>query len=106
MDHRPEVNIGSRGDGDLPNRSVAKGRLLIPRFCSLTARKQGPQTGRILSIFDAFRDPISRACYERKIAQGKSQNQALTALTRCRCDVLFAMLCDGTLYQADRTLAA
>jgi hypothetical protein len=68
--------------------------------------KQGPQTGRILSAFDVLRDPISRTYYDRKIDQGKSQNQALIALTLTRCDVLFAMLCDGTLYQTDHTLAA
>ena len=106
MEHRPEVHIGSRGDGDLPNCAAAKGHLLISRFCSFMARKQGSQRGRILSAFDAFQDSISRTYCDRKIDQGESHNQALTALTRCRCDVLFAMLRDGTLYQADRTLAA
>jgi transposase len=51
-----------------------------------------------LSAFAALRDPISRAYYERKISQGKRHNQALIALARRRCDVLFAMLRDGTLY--------
>jgi transposase len=59
-----------------------------------------------LSAFAALRDPISRTYYDRKIAQGKRHNQALIALARRRCDVLFAMLRDGTLYQADHTLAA
>jgi len=51
-----------------------------------------------LSAFAALRDPISRAYYARKISQGKRHNQALIALARRRCDVLFAMLRDGTLY--------
>jgi transposase len=51
-----------------------------------------------LSAFAALRDPISRAYYTRKINQGKRHNQALIALARRRCDVLFAMLRDGTLY--------
>jgi transposase len=51
-----------------------------------------------LSAFAALRDPVSRAYYDRKIQQGKRHNQALTALARRRCDVLFAMLRDGTLY--------
>jgi transposase len=51
-----------------------------------------------LSAFAALRDPISRAYYTRKISQGKRHNQALIALARRRCDVLFAMLRDGTLY--------
>ncbi|AJY43658.1 transposase family protein [Burkholderia humptydooensis] len=52
-----------------------------------------------LSAFAALRDPVSRAYYLRKIQQGKRHNQALIALARRRCDVLFAMLRDGTIYQ-------
>jgi hypothetical protein len=37
-----------------------------------------------------------------KISQGKRHNQALIALARRRCDVLFAMLRDGTLYSPPR----
>ncbi|MGH3495763.1 MAG: IS110 family transposase, partial [Sciscionella sp.] len=44
--------------------------------------------------------------YDRKIGQGKHHSQALVALARRRCDVLYAMLRDGTLYQADHDLAA
>ena len=51
-----------------------------------------------LSAFAALRDPLSRAYYDRKIAQGKRHNEALIALARRRCDVLHAMLRDGTLY--------
>ncbi|EQD77277.1 transposase IS116/IS110/IS902 family protein, partial [mine drainage metagenome] len=51
-----------------------------------------------LSAFAALRDPVSRAYYERKVSQGKRHNQALIALARRRCDVLFAMLRDGTCY--------
>jgi transposase len=59
-----------------------------------------------LSAFAALRDPVSRTYYDRKIAQGKRHNQALIALARRRCDVLFAMLRDGTLYESDHALAA
>lgn len=59
-----------------------------------------------LSAFAALRDPVSRAYYDRRITQGKRHNQALIALARRRCDVLFAMLRDGSLYQADHVLAA
>ncbi|NOK55349.1 IS110 family transposase [Burkholderia thailandensis] len=52
-----------------------------------------------LSAFAALRNPVSRAYYSRKIQQGKRHNQALIALARRRCDVLFAMLRDGTIYQ-------
>lgn len=48
--------------------------------------------------FAALRDPISRAYYTRKMSQGKRHNQALIALARRRCDVLFAMMRDGTFY--------
>ncbi|MEX3942004.1 IS110 family transposase, partial [Paraburkholderia sp. BR10937] len=37
--------------------------------------------------------------YARKVQQGKRHNQALIALARRRCDVLFAMLRDGTFYE-------
>jgi transposase len=53
-----------------------------------------------LSAFAALRNPESRAYYDRKVAQGKRHNQALLALARRRSDVLYAMLRDGTLYQA------
>src|SRR5688500_9335443 len=49
-----------------------------------------------LSAFAALRDPVSRDFYARKIGQGKRHNQALIALARRRCDVMFAMLRDGT----------
>lgn len=52
-----------------------------------------------LSAFAALKDPLSRAYYDRKRAEGKRHNQALIALARRRCDVLFAMLRDGTLYE-------
>ena len=59
-----------------------------------------------LSAFAALSDPVSRAYYDRKCAEGKRHNQALIALVRRRCDVLFAMLRDGTLYQAPEPKAA
>jgi transposase len=51
-----------------------------------------------LSAFAALRDPTSRTYYDRKVAQGKRHNQALIALARRRCDVLYAMIKNGALY--------
>ena len=59
-----------------------------------------------LSAFASLSHPPSRAYYDRKRAQGKRHNQALIALARRRCDVLFAMLRDGTLYQPPAAAAA
>lgn len=59
-----------------------------------------------LSAFAALKDPLSRAYYDRKRAQGKKHNQALIALARRRCDVIYAMLRDGTLYDAKARAAA
>jgi transposase len=59
-----------------------------------------------LSAFASLKDPVSREYYDRKRAEGKRHNQALIALARRRCDVLFAMLRDGTLYEAPETKAA
>jgi transposase len=66
----------------------------------LPSRRGNKQLKRamFLSAFAALRDPISKAYYARKISQGKRHNQALIALARRRCDVLFAMLRDGTMY--------
>jgi transposase len=58
-----------------------------------------------LSAFAALRDPRSRAYYDRKRAEGKRHNQALIALARRRCDVLFAMLRDGAFYDPQARLA-
>jgi transposase len=53
-----------------------------------------------LSAFAALRaDPISRAYYDRKRAQGKKHNAALICLARRRCDVLHAMLRTRQTYQ-------
>jgi transposase len=70
----------------------------------LPSRRGNKQLKRalFLSAFAALRDPLSRAYYTRKISQGKRHNQALIALARRRCDVLFAMLRDGTLYSPPR----
>jgi len=51
-----------------------------------------------LSVFAALRYPISRAYYARKISQSKRHKQALIAIVKRRCDVLFAMLRDATFY--------
>ncbi|WP_145952892.1 IS110 family transposase [Tessaracoccus aquimaris] len=54
-----------------------------------------------LSSFAALRsDPISRAYYDRKRAQGKKHNAALICLSRRRCDVLYAMLRNQETYRA------
>ena len=59
-----------------------------------------------LSAFAALKDPLSRAYYDRKRAQGKKHNQALIALARRRCNVLFAMLRDGAYFHVSLGAAA
>jgi len=44
-------------------------------------------------------DPISKAYYDRKRAEGKRHNAAVICLARRRCNVIFAMLRDSTYYQ-------
>lgn len=56
-----------------------------------------------LSAFAALKYPDSRAYYDRKRAEKKKHNQALIALARRRCDVLFAMLRDGAFYSPPAT---
>ena len=48
-------------------------------------------------------DPISKAYYDRKRAEGKRHNAAVICLARRRCNVIFAMLRDGTYYQPPTT---
>ena len=53
------------------------------------------------SAFAGLRSsPESRAFYERKRAEGKRHTQALIALARRRVNVLWAMLRDGTTFEA------
>ncbi|MEU4521761.1 IS110 family transposase [Amycolatopsis sp. NPDC024027] len=52
-----------------------------------------------LAAFAALSDPTSRAHYDRKRAEGKKHNAALICLARRRCDVLYAMLRNGTHYR-------
>ncbi|WP_275793017.1 IS110 family transposase [Prescottella equi] len=59
-----------------------------------------------LSSFAALHDPTSRAYYDRKRAEGKKHNAALICLARSRCDVLYAMLKNKTLYQQPAPAAA
>lgn len=51
-------------------------------------------------------DPLSKAYYDRKRAQGKKHNAAVICLARRRCDVIFAMLKNGTLYEQKEPKAA
>lgn len=51
-------------------------------------------------------DPLSKAYYEKKRAQGKKHNAAVICLARRRCDVIYAMLKNKTLYEAKTPQAA
>ncbi|MDO5745982.1 MAG: IS110 family transposase [Micrococcaceae bacterium] len=61
-----------------------------------------------LSAFASLKckDQVSRTYYDRKRAEGKKHNQAVIALARRRCNVLFAMLRDGSIYEVPEALAA
>jgi transposase len=59
-----------------------------------------PKRALFLSAFASLKDRVSREYYDRKRAEGKRHNQALIAVARRRCDSLFAMLRDGTFYEA------
>ncbi|MEV6449665.1 IS110 family transposase [Amycolatopsis sp. NPDC051716] len=59
-----------------------------------------------LAAFAALSDPTSRTYYDRKRAEGKKHNAALICLARRRCDVLYAMLRNGTHYRHPAAAAA
>ncbi|GAB1340037.1 hypothetical protein ACE1SV_66270 [Streptomyces sp. E-15] len=85
-----------------PERCGRCGRLADHRGArQATWPRQRALAGRpwFLSAFAALGDPVSRAYYDKKIAQGKHHTQALLCLARRRAGVLFAMLRDGTFYE-------
>lgn len=43
-------------------------------------------------------NPISRAYYLKKISEGKTKKEAITCLTRRLCDVIYAIMRDGSIY--------
>jgi transposase len=57
------------------------------------SRRGNKQLKRVffLSAFSSLGDPASRACYDKKTAQGKHLAPALLCLARRRADGLFAM---------------
>ncbi len=57
-----------------------------------------------LAAFASLRTPESRAFYDRKRAEGKHHNAAVMCLAPRRCDVILAMLHNGTPYQPPRPI--
>ena len=53
----------------------------------------------IAAFVAARHDPTARAYYDRKRAEGKKHNAAITCLARRRCDLILAMLKTRTPYQ-------
>jgi transposase len=72
------------------------------------ARRGNRQLKRALYLaaFASLKQPESRAYYDKKRREGKHHVAAVIALARRRTDVLFAMLRDGTFYQAPAASAA
>jgi transposase len=58
------------------------------------------------SAFCSLGDPLSRALYDRKRAEGKRHHQALIALARRRINVLWAMLDKRTAFDPQHRKAA
>ena len=100
------IDVASRAFASAAHLAAYAGLAPVTRRSGTSIRGEHPsrrgnkqlKRALFLSAFAALRDPVSRAYYARKISQGKRHNQALIALARRRCDVLFAMLRDGTLY--------
>lgn len=108
------AEVSGRHFDTAPHLAAYAGLAPITRRSGTSIRGERPSSrgnralkrALFLSAFAALRDPVSRAYYDRKIAQGKRHNQALIALARRRVDVLYAMLRDGTLYDPKHALAA
>jgi hypothetical protein len=74
---------------------------LIRGECSSRRGNNILKRALILFAFAALQDPVSRTYYAKKYVQGKRHNQAITANTRRRCDVLYAMLRGGPFTKLD-----
>lgn len=44
------------------------------------------------------KNPVARAYYLKKLAEGKTKKQAITCLKRRLCDIIYAMMRDGSEY--------
>ncbi|GLZ16378.1 hypothetical protein Acsp04_66130 [Actinomadura sp. NBRC 104425] len=110
-----------RGQDRCPRSAGSRRRQLVPdfrapayaslapvsRISGTSTRGERPPKGAnthlqramFLAAFASLSAPVSRTCYQRKRDQGKRHNAALIRLARRRCDVLFAMLRNGTTYQ-------
>lgn len=77
-----------------------------PMQSVLDAPVSTEQPTLIFSAFAVLKDPLSRTYYDRKRAQGKKHNQALMALARYRCGVIYAVVRDGTLHATKPPAAA
>jgi transposase len=85
--------------------TVRSGSSIREEHASRAGNKQ-LKRAMFLAAFAALRDPVSRAYYDRKRAEGKKHNAALICLARRRCDVLHAMLKTGTHYTPPQAAAA
>lgn len=92
-DRQPSRRLRRTRPGD------PKFRVLNPGRPTVQEGKQAAQTSLLLSAFAALSNPVSRAYYEKKTAQGKHHTQALLCLPRRRADVLFTPLRDGTFHK-------
>lgn len=100
------TDVASRAFASAAHLAAYAGLAPVTRRSGSSVRGEHPsrrgnkqlKRAMFLSAFASLRDPASKAYYARKISEGKRHNQALIALARRRCDVLFAMLRDGTLY--------
>ena len=108
------VEVSGRGFASAGHLAAYAGLAPVTRRSgsSIRGERQAQRGNRrlkralFLSAFSSLKDPTSRRYYDRKRAEHKTHQQALIALARRRCDVLFAMLRDGTLYDPEHSLAA
>jgi transposase len=110
------LEVGDAGSFPTPGHLAAYAGLApVTRRSGISIRgEHPPRSGNkhlkralFLSAFAALRaDPVSRAYYDRKRAEGKRHNAALICLARRRCDVLHAMLKTQSHYQTRLPTAA
>lgn len=83
------------GDIDSGDHSSRKGNKILKRALFLSA---------FASL--KCKDQVSRAYSDHERAEGKKHNKAVIALARRRCNVLFAMIRDGSIDEVPEALAA
>jgi hypothetical protein len=99
--HDQRKEVAAQVEEILDARPLARVLISMPGFGIRTAARV-----LFLAAFSSLSSPPSRACYDRKRAEGKKHNAALICFARRRSDVIYVMLRDRPPYQPPLKITA